>query len=195
MTSNWRANNFSIEKPKVEGAYSVDCDRKYANHLKNLKYLTKIPKEIKFDLNDGEYVDKPPYVRTERMDQMTSFVMQHKDLINKDKRIDADLFCFRGVLRIIMATPYKRKNPWAMHAIKYKGTIYMCMNSEQKSPVKATTKVEQYGFKFESYVCYFYLYIFEKITFIFFRSYRIIFNQHHLEAAQPYLKLKNFASL
>lgn len=141
-----------MDKPVVEGAYSVDCDRKYVNNWQNLKYL-KIPKQINFNLNEGDYTDKPPYNQTERMDQLTSFVMHHhKELINDEKRVDADFLCFRGVLRIIMATPYKRKKPWALHAIKFKGTIYMCMCSDQANSVKVTTKVEQYGFKFESYV-------------------------------------------
>lgn len=146
-------NIFSIDKPQLEGAYSVDGDRKYANNWDSLRYL-KIPKQINFNLNDGDYVDKPPYKSTERMDQMTSFVMFNKQTLIKDHRVNTDFLCFRGIFKIIMATPYMRKSPWTMHAIKFKGTIYMCMISEQQEekPIRKTTKFEQYGFKFESHV-------------------------------------------
>jgi RAI1 like PD-(D/E)XK nuclease len=144
----------NISNPEIVGAYSVDKNRNYQGDIGNLKYL-KWPEPSKsIDLRPGEYVDKPPYVSEERIHQMTEFLMQYRDEFVVNKRIDANIVCFRGVLKNILAAPYTQEST-IVHAMKLHGTIYLCSiasNQEFKKPNVEAEKYSKYGFKFESHV-------------------------------------------
>ncbi|KAG5671407.1 hypothetical protein PVAND_001605 [Polypedilum vanderplanki] len=152
-----RREHISMTPAVIVGAYSIDRNRNYQDGLKNLKYL-KIPKEINFDLNQGLYIDKPELDIRERLHQLTSFIMHNSKDVIKEKKVDADFVCFRGVLRYLLETPYNGKQAWEIDAVKYKGTIYMCLLPSQEqiryqnNENSETRKFRQYGYKFESYL-------------------------------------------
>lgn len=144
----------NIQKPSIIGAYSLNSDRKYQNDMSQLRYL-KIPKVVDFDLKDGEFVEKDPnYDPMERIHQMSNFVMNNKDKILKMNRIDADFVCFRGLLNYVMASPYNKYNSWTIDAVKFKGTIYLCMKLDKNYGLKSNENFPShgYGFKFERFV-------------------------------------------
>ncbi|KAG5671408.1 hypothetical protein PVAND_001606 [Polypedilum vanderplanki] len=146
-----RREHISMTPAVVIGAYSIDQNRNYQDGLKNLKYLN-IPEEINFDLNQGLYIEKPSLHPRERIHQLTSFIMHNSKDVIKEKKVDADFVCFRGVLRYLLATPYNRRQAWEIDAVKYKRTIYMCLlpSQEQRQENLEEKKFRQYGFKFES---------------------------------------------
>lgn len=140
--------------PKLEGFFSVDSERNYDESPKNLKYL-KIPERVKFNLNlgDDDYVDKPPSADMEQITHLLTFLMN-----NQMTRFDnSDFVCFRGLLKVIMNTPYE-KDPWIVMATKFKGTIYLCAEETQLKKVEKLKRTDRdkkfmrYGFKFESYI-------------------------------------------
>jgi hypothetical protein len=57
--------SIEISKPKLIGAFSLDENRKYQHGIKNLKYL-QIPRDVHFNLNDGEYILKKEYDAKDR---------------------------------------------------------------------------------------------------------------------------------
>jgi RAT1-interacting protein len=146
-----------FSQPKLIGAFSVDSERKYHSTLQNLKYL-KIPKVVNFNLNEGDrdYVSKPDNL-DERLHHLLLFIQNNPSTI-KNGQVDADFVCFRGLLRMIMCTPYENRDSWIVLASKFKGTIYLCA---EETPQKKAQKLreterdkmfQRYGFKFESYI-------------------------------------------
>lgn len=145
--------------PLLEGAFSVDANRNYQHGFQNLKYL-KIPQNVRFDLNQGDekYVPKPPSADDEKLDHILNYIMDHKDQATKNNRVLADFICFRGLLRMLMCTPYEEREPWIVLATKFRNTIYLCA---EETPLKKAEKARRterdyhfirYGFKFESYI-------------------------------------------
>lgn len=145
-------------QPVMEGFFSIDCERNYQESLCNLKYL-KIPLKYEFNLNlgDDKYVDKPPSADNEQITHLLTFIMKHRDRIMLQHGAP-DFVCFRGLLRLLMSTPYEEREPWIVLATKFKNTIYLCAEKTQskKSEIlrrtDRDTKFMRYGFKFESYV-------------------------------------------
>lgn len=144
--------------PVLEGFFSVDCNRNYQDSLCNLKYL-KIPSKVNFNLNEGDdtYVEKPASADNEQIIHLLTFIMKHKDTI-MTKVTAPDFVCFRGLLRLLMSTPYEEREPWIVLATKFKNTIYLCAEttqlkkSEKLQRSERDKKFMRYGFKFESYV-------------------------------------------
>lgn len=145
-----------FERPNLEGCFSVDEQRKYQDSMKiTLKYL-KIPTRVNFDLNKGDdiYVVKPPSADEERLKHLLQFLMLNKPTTNKVP----DFVCFRGLLTMLMNTPYEEREPWIVLATKYKGIIFLCKERTERE--KATRlghterdrKFMRYGFKFESFI-------------------------------------------
>ena len=122
-----------------------------------MKYL-KIPSKVNFDLNKGDddYVDKPPSAEHEKINQLLNFILHNKNVISHQKK--PDFVCFRGLLRLLMSTPYEPKEAWIVLATKFKNTIYLCAEETQSKKVEKMKRTARdikycrYGFKFESYI-------------------------------------------
>lgn len=144
-------------KPMLEGAFSVDKDRNFEDSFSNLKYL-KVPSKVNFDLNKGDdtYVDKPSSAANEQISQLLTFILHHKEMMSR--QLKPDFVCFRGLLRLLMSTPYEAKEPWIVLATKFKDTIYLCgeetqlKKAEKLRQTPRDIKFMRYGFKFESYI-------------------------------------------
>lgn len=147
-----------FSRPVMEGYFSIDRDRKYHDSLCNLKYL-KIPPTVNFNLNEGDssYVEKTASADEEQIKHLLTFIMKHKDTV-MSKQNAPDFVCFRGLLRMLMSTPYEEREPWIVLATKFKGTIYLCSEetqlkkSEKLRRTDRDKKFLRYGFKFESYI-------------------------------------------
>lgn len=146
-------------RPQIVGAFSVDQNREYKSGMENLKYL-KIPKQINFNLNLGDetYFEKPASTGDENLNHITAFIMRNKESVINDGKLQAKFVCFRGLLRLIMCTPYENRDTWLINAIKYRETIYLCAEDtiEKKNQKMNETfndkKFARYGFKFEKFI-------------------------------------------
>ena len=140
--------------PVIEGYFSIDREREYQDSLCNLKYL-KIPSVINFNLNEGDrtYVGKPPSADEEQISQLLIFITKHRVASSQP-----DFVCFRGLLRMLMSTPYEEREAWIVLATRFKGTIYLCAEETQQKKSEKLRRTERdmkfirYGFKFESYI-------------------------------------------
>lgn len=145
----------NFTRPSLEGYFSVDEHREFNNSMKNLKYL-KIPANVKFDLNKGDdvYCEKLPSADEEKLDHVLKFIMQNKSAV----KIKPDFVCFRGLLTVIMNTPYEEQEHWVILATKFKNTIFLCKQrtEEEKAMKRRLTerdkKFMRYGFKFEGFI-------------------------------------------
>jgi RAT1-interacting protein len=144
-------------KPTLVGAFSLDKDRNYIDSLANLKYL-QIPSNINFDLNKGDrdYVDKPASADNEKISHLLTFILHHKEIMTRQSA--PDFVAFRGLLRLLMSTPYEHREPWIVLATKYKNTIYLCAEETQLKKAEKARRTDRdikfmrYGFKFESHI-------------------------------------------
>lgn len=147
-----------FSRPQICGVFSVDSQRCYRNGMENLKYLN-IPKNINFNLNlgDDKYLEKPNSSKDEKIKHLLAFIMNNRQQVITNERVNADFVCFRGLLKVIMCTPYEKED-WIIVASKFKGTIYLCaVQTEQKKneilrQTEKDIKFTRYGHKFENYV-------------------------------------------
>ncbi|CAO1421853.1 unnamed protein product [Diamesa serratosioi] len=137
-----------ISKPQVIGAFSVNQNREVLSgklSLINLKYL-KIPnppRNLSYDLNRGDdtYVHKPESAHNEKLSHLFRFIQDNPHLII-DGQLNTDFVCFRGLLRLIMCTPYENQEGWIILATKFNGTIYLCAEETPKKVADRLNKTE-----------------------------------------------------
>jgi RAT1-interacting protein len=156
----------SMSKPKIIGAFSLDDNRQYRPTYDNLKYLVLPKTRPSFDLNQGyeNYRFKPDAL-SEKIDHLLTFIMQNLDKCRQmndnngeTKRLKFDFVCFRGLLRLLMCTPYEFRDPVSVLATKYRGTVYLCANDAERQrqqkldQSEAMKKILSYGFKFEQFI-------------------------------------------
>lgn len=147
-----------FSRPMINGYFSVDADRKYQDSMCNLKYL-KIPSRVNFNLNlgDSSYVDKPESAQEEQLTHILTYLEKNKATMLSSQTVP-DFVCFRGLLRMLMSTPYEEREAWIVLATKFKDTIYLCSQetqqkkSEKQRRTARDIKFMRYGFKFESFL-------------------------------------------
>ncbi|XP_055373133.1 decapping nuclease DXO homolog [Condylostylus longicornis] len=167
-----KPNKFpEITKPNIIGFFSVDGNRQFIPNASNLKYLV-LPtnlRQLSMDLN-AEYENRVPKSETqnERIDHLLKFILENKTRLyhvneqplhqNDDKLLACDFICFRGLLRLLMCSPYDEREDWIIMATKYKGNIYLCQRetprkiSQRQNETESQKKILSYGFKFEQYI-------------------------------------------
>ncbi|GAB0089587.1 hypothetical protein DMENIID0001_041570 [Sergentomyia squamirostris] len=144
---HWRTKLYSVQKPRVMGAYSKK-DNEFINSLNCLRYL-RLPEanEIPWNLNIGyeDYQKNFPVGITRRdIDDILKFITMHPDkmkiygddrLEKSSKVIFPDFVCQAGLLTELLEIPYRNKNNESdnflvcnnVMATKYRGTIYLLM--------------------------------------------------------------------
>lgn len=158
----------SFTAPKIIGSFSLNENRVYIPDKRNCKYLRKINLECPphFDLNEGyeRAIHKSNKCENEKLDHILQFIIKNlpklkaSNGIDEKKKLNVDLVCYRGLLRMIMCTPYENREPWIILASKFMGTIYLCaLETEDKklarlNETNTTKKILSYGFKFEQYM-------------------------------------------
>lgn len=160
----------TISQPKIVGSFSLNENRQYFADARNCKYIYKNYQSdrVQYNLNDGieNVIRKPESCTDEKITHLLEFISRNKERLknqwsasNGRKRfLSTDFVCFRGLLRLIMCTPYERRDSWIILATKYKGTIYLCAKDtdkqiqEKKNQTEDTKRILSYGFKFEQYI-------------------------------------------
>lgn len=158
----------SISQPKIVGSFSLNSDRQYLPDKRNCKYVYKnYRNHSPFDLNAGieQVIRKPDSCVNEKITHLLEFIVRNKEQLKGQKsrtsggnNLSADFVCFRGLLRLLMCTPYEFRDGWIVLATKYKGTIYLCAEETAKQKADRENVSEQmkrifsYGFKFEQFI-------------------------------------------
>lgn len=160
----------SITQPKIVGSFSLNEKRQYLPDTRNCQYVYKYyqSERVHYDLNDGleNVIRKPESSTDEKITHLLEFILHNKqklgiELMTRDDSnnfLSAEFVCFRGLLRLIMCTPYEQREAWIILATKYKGTIYLCAHDTEKkihdrnNQSAAQKRIFSYGFKFEQYI-------------------------------------------
>lgn len=155
---NASGGNFpAYSRPRVIGYYGVDCDRKYCGDLGRLKYI-HLPTDfnVKFDLDRGRTLaQKKDDSCDEKIDNLLRWMLQNS---NGGDWMSADFVCFRGLLTVLMCTPYEKNEDWIICATKWKGTIFLCAKETERKRIskeQMTDRDKQFsswGYKFEQYM-------------------------------------------
>lgn len=162
-----------ISQPKIVGSFSVTDvgpNRCYLPDARHCKYVYKNyhTDRINYNLNDGieQVIQKPDSANDEKLNHLLEFIVQNKQRLRKspideshlDYQLFADFVCFRGLLRLLMCSPYERRDSWNILATKYKGTIYLCAKETEKQKEERNNRndtmkrILSYGFKFEQFI-------------------------------------------
>ncbi|XP_055848280.1 decapping nuclease DXO homolog [Episyrphus balteatus] len=154
-----------IEKPYILGCFSVNTNRDFVNSAENFRYF-RMPNKMPLDLNIGygHAKSKQEQMQDERLDHPLQFIQCHQDeLLSKPENAsnkgvgEFDFICFRGLLRLLMCTPYESREDWCIHATRYKGNIYMSQKETDQKRHQRYNETENqkkfcsYGYKFEQY--------------------------------------------
>lgn len=167
----------AISQPKIVGCFSVGPSREFIASGENLKYLnlpSENGKHLQLDLNEGFEirVPKPDSAKEERIEHLLRFIVGNLGPLRErspseiqpdvegrgSKILSCDFVCFRGLLRMVMCTPYEPKTNWIVLATRYRGTIYLCAKDTTQKLLEEANQTEQqkrfcyYGFKFEQHV-------------------------------------------
>lgn len=159
-----------ISEPKIIGSFSLNDKRCYLSDARNCKFLRKLSpnQRVEFDLNNGyeNVVHKPESCQNEKIDHLLQFILRNLNTIRQintnkstnDSFLPVDVVCFRGLLRLIMCTPYENREAWCILATKFKGTIYLCAletdkkRNDRLNESEMSKRILSYGFKFEQYM-------------------------------------------
>ncbi|XP_063697940.1 decapping nuclease DXO homolog [Culicoides brevitarsis] len=154
-------------KPQIVGYFSLDENRTYHETLENLKYLCRDvfsnQETVNFDLNREykNYVPKPESAKNEKIDHLLEFITKNYENLKDEKGekfISSEFVCFRGLLRLLMCTPFDNREHWIISAQRYKGNIYLCALETEEKRQNEAQKTDKdrlfcsYGFKFEQYL-------------------------------------------
>lgn len=163
----------SISQPKIVGSFSLNSARQYLPDTRNCQYVYKnYNNHCPFDLNAGidQVIRKPEACNDEKITHLLEFIVRNKQrLKNRNSRtndtgngkasiLSTDFVCFRGLLRLLMCTPYEFRDGWIILATKYKGIIYLCaedtpkQKSERENVSEQMKRIFSYGFKFEQFI-------------------------------------------
>ncbi|XP_075156871.1 decapping and exoribonuclease protein Rai1-like [Haematobia irritans] len=148
-----------IKKPQPIGFFSLDSERLFTANDSQLKYY-KPPTVEKFplDLNCGleSAIKKPESARNELLDNLLKFLYDHQRRIFANGPFP-EFVSWRGLLRLLMCTPYEYRQDWCIHVTRFQNTIYLVeRETEQKRYERSQESVYQkncsaWGFKFEQY--------------------------------------------
>lgn len=151
----------SFSRPKIVGHFSLDENHDYYDDTRNCRFVWRDWKnsEIRFDLNEGyEQVVRKQEI-DEKLNHLLIFIAKNRPKLfgNETQKSRIDFVCFRGLLRLLMCSPYERQasSAWIILATKFNGTIYLC---ERKTDDAVRRRMNEtadqkrfcsFGYKFE----------------------------------------------
>ena len=173
--------NFPVfQLPKLIGSFSLDNRRKYHNDNSELRYIslpgngTETTWKVHFDLTVGveNAIEKDSdAIKNHMLDDLLTWIVQERKLKNPmfvdgqspQQRVRGiDFVCFRGLLTLIIATPYESRakdKSWKLVATRYQNIIYLWQIKEEDDERRSFRhnplqhQMSIWGFKFEQYLC------------------------------------------
>ncbi|XP_018789930.1 PREDICTED: decapping nuclease DXO homolog [Bactrocera latifrons] len=158
-----------FKKPQPIGYFSVvgGVLREYEPNAQQLRYY-RPPSAQKFplDLNEGLSlaIKKPETVQEEGLDHLLKFIFDNRDRLTRSlsacedkKHLVAEFVCWRGLLRLLMCTPYEYRSDWSIAVTRFNGTFYLWKRDTDNDKFQRSQETEQqrtfasWGFKFEQH--------------------------------------------
>lgn len=152
-----------IKKPQPIGFYSINANRDYEPNDHQLRYF-KLPNknEMPLDLNAGleMAIKKPESASDEGLDSILKFIYDHHQKIFAPAGCPVsppEFVTWRGILRLIMCTPYEHRQDWCLHVTRFNNTFYLMQRETANDKYRRSKETEQqktfmaYGFKYEQY--------------------------------------------
>ncbi|XP_023296820.2 decapping nuclease DXO homolog [Lucilia cuprina] len=154
-----------IKKPQPIGFYSINANRDFEPNDQQLRYF-KLPNvnKLPLDLNAGLdiAIKKPESANDETLDSLLKFIYDHHHRIfgqanGAPPPPPPEFVTWRGILRLIMCTPYEYRQDWCLHVTRFNNTFYLLKRETAQDKYRRSQETEQqktfmaYGFKFEQY--------------------------------------------
>lgn len=152
-----------IKKPQPIGFFSINANRDFEPSDQQLRYF-KLPnkKKLPLDLNAGldMAIKKPESAHEETLDNLLKFIYDHSQWIFSNANgapPPPEFVTWRGILRMIMCTPYEYRQDWCLHVTRFNNTFYLLKRETEQDKFRRSQETEQqktfmaYGFKFEQY--------------------------------------------
>ena len=70
--------------------------------------------------------------------------------------LEIEFVCFRGLLTLVMTTPYENRESWSIVATKFQNSIYLWHLKANPFHEQTSTRQQEmtaWGFRFEQYLC------------------------------------------
>lgn len=159
-----------FQRPHIVACFSVDSNRKCTpNDRQQLFFVRRCPphgQKVHLDLSAGyEIYQKKP--ETDRKGEQLKHILQMivADLPKYLNEVDlgtrvlrANVVAWRGLLRLLMTTPYETREGWSVLATRFKGTIYLVAwqsdkqyEADRSRRTSEMQRIFSYGYKFEQY--------------------------------------------
>uniref|UniRef100_T1JH46 Decapping nuclease n=1 Tax=Strigamia maritima TaxID=126957 RepID=T1JH46_STRMM len=148
----------TYQEPKEIGNFSLDANREFVLGSEGCKYLI-LPADsnrVRFDLNKGyEQAIKKNFQSPEKLDNLLKWFLNSKQL---KTNLSADFVCYRGLLSLLLCTPYEKNDGWIICATKYDNIIYLCQYDtpekieREQNATDREKRMSSWGYKFEQYL-------------------------------------------
>ncbi|KAM8720706.1 hypothetical protein ACLKA7_006703 [Drosophila subpalustris] len=153
-----------LSQPQPIGFYSVNEAGEFQDNASVASYLFVPPEStLPLNLNAGiENVQrKGPQPEFRDIQQLCQYISNHQELLvktsNGQLRLADDFVTFRGILRLIMCTPYESQKDYKLMATRLNGTIYIAKVETEADRLEREQMTQKqlvmcsWGFKFEQY--------------------------------------------
>ena len=158
-----------FQLPKLLGSFSLDKQRSYLHDSSQLRYICLPDKngsldndswKVRYDLTVGveEAVEKDEdSLRNHMLDDLLTWILRERKQFE-----GVDIVCFRGLLTLIIASPYENntaEKSWTLVATRYRKVIYLWQIKDDENEKKSFMRNPMqrhmciWGFKFEQYLC------------------------------------------
>lgn len=167
-----------FQLPRAVGFFSLDVGRDYHNDCSQLRYLSLDEQSgiwtgnrsctVNFNLKRGisKAVEKDEEGIQEKMlDDLLKWILQERKARNANiveiadplLQLNMEFVCFRGLLTLLIATPYEKQEGWTIVASRHGNTVYMFQLKDVSNNWSARNprmkEMALWGFKFEQYLC------------------------------------------
>uniref|UniRef100_A0A3P9J385 Decapping nuclease n=1 Tax=Oryzias latipes TaxID=8090 RepID=A0A3P9J385_ORYLA len=160
--------DFPLYRQPVEvGCFSLDCQRRFFNDGRQMRYYVEPDKNPNFDLKDGykdRYIRRDENVK-EKLDHILRWILANKETLkskgtaDSSRALDVDFVTWRGHLTKLLTTPYETREGWLLAATKFNGTVYISEVETEAARIERENRPERnkemmyWGYKFEQYTC------------------------------------------
>ncbi|XP_034489764.1 decapping nuclease DXO homolog [Drosophila innubila] len=154
----------NLSRPQPIGFYSINEAREFQDDASNATYLFLPPRNtLPLNLNAGIENVQRKVAQHEYHDiyQFCQYIYNHQELLVKSSngqlRLDNDFVTFRGILRLIMCTPYEKQKDYKLMATRLNDTIYIAKVETEADRIDREQMTQRqldmcsWGFKFEQY--------------------------------------------
>jgi len=123
--------------------------------------------KVNFDLRRGvsRVIEKDEEaIRQKMLDDLLRWILQerkaeHKNIINHEhplRPLLVEFVCYRGLLTLLIGTPYECQENWTILATRFQNSIYLWQlkdRHKQNGSTALQKEMSIWGFKFEQYLC------------------------------------------